>query len=66
MAMRLRFTPGDVQRVAAMRMDLLVNDFVWRAVQDRAVVVFEGGANGTTSISGMSCTFLHAIDPSTT
>ena len=25
-----------------MRMDLLVNDFVWRAAQDRAVVVFEG------------------------
>jgi nucleoside-diphosphate-sugar epimerase len=25
-----------------MRLDLLVNDFVWRAVHDRAVVVFEG------------------------
>jgi nucleoside-diphosphate-sugar epimerase len=25
-----------------MRMDLLVNDFVYRAVQDRAVVIFEG------------------------
>lgn len=25
-----------------MRMDLLVNDFVWRAVHDRAVTVFEG------------------------
>lgn len=25
-----------------MRMDLLVNDFVWRAVRDRAIVLFEG------------------------
>jgi nucleoside-diphosphate-sugar epimerase len=25
-----------------MRLDLLVNDFVWRAVTDRAVVIFEG------------------------
>lgn len=27
---------------ARMRLDLLVNDFVWRAVNDRAVVIFEG------------------------
>src|SRR5690606_16736085 len=25
-----------------MRIDLLVNDFTWRAVTDRAVVIFEG------------------------
>ena len=46
-----------------MRMDLLVNDFVWRAVQDRAVVVFEGHCKRNyIHIRDVVRTFLHAID----
>jgi nucleoside-diphosphate-sugar epimerase len=36
-----------------MRLDLMVNDFTWRAVKDRSLVVFEGSAMRT---------MLHVID----
>ncbi len=46
-----------------MRMDLLVNDFVWRAVQDRAVVVFEGQCKRNyIHVRDVVRAFLHAID----
>jgi nucleoside-diphosphate-sugar epimerase len=46
-----------------MRMDLLVNDFVWRAVQDRAVVVFEGHCKRNyIHVRDVGRAFLHAID----
>lgn len=46
-----------------MRMDLLVNDFVWRAVQDRAVVVFEGHCTRNyIHVRDVARAFLHAID----
>lgn len=46
-----------------MRMDLLVNDFVWRAVHDRAVVVFEGHCKRNyIHIRDVVRAFLHAID----
>src|SRR5262249_43323633 len=45
-----------------MRIDLLVNDFVYRAVHDRAVVVFEGHAKRNyIHIRDVSRSFLHAI-----
>ena len=46
-----------------MRMDLLVNDFVWHAVQDRAVVVFEGHCKRNyIHLRDVIRAFLHAID----
>ncbi len=46
-----------------MRMDLLVNDFIWRAVQDRAVVVFEGHCKRNyIHIRDVVQTFLYALD----
>jgi nucleoside-diphosphate-sugar epimerase len=46
-----------------MRLDLLVNDFTWRAVTDRAVVLFEGHfKRNYIHIRDVSKTFLHAID----
>ena len=46
-----------------MRMDLLVNDFVWRAVHDRAVVVFEGHCKRNyIHIRDVVKAFLHSID----
>ena len=46
-----------------MRIDLLVNDFVYRAVHDRAVVVFEGHAKRNyIHIRDVSRAFLHAIE----
>jgi nucleoside-diphosphate-sugar epimerase len=46
-----------------MRMDLLVNDFVWRAVQDRAVVVFEGHCKRNyIHVRDVVRAFLHAIN----
>ncbi|MCS6291585.1 MAG: NAD(P)-dependent oxidoreductase [Nitrospira sp.] len=46
-----------------MRMDLLVNDFVWRAVHDRAVVVFEGHCKRNyIHIRDVVKAFLHAMD----
>lgn len=46
-----------------MRMDLLVNDFVWRAVHDRAVTVFEGHCKRNyIHIRDVTKAFLHAIE----
>jgi len=46
-----------------MRMDLLVNDFVWRAVHDRAVTVFEGHCKRNyIHVRDVSKAFLHAIE----
>jgi nucleoside-diphosphate-sugar epimerase len=46
-----------------MRIDLLVNDFVWRAVHDRAVVVFEGHCKRNyIHIRDVVKAFLHAMD----
>jgi len=46
-----------------MRIDLLVNDFVYRAVTDRCVVVFEGHAQRNyIHIRDVARAFLHAID----
>ena len=46
-----------------MRIDLLVNDFVYRAVHDRAVVVFEGHAKRNyIRIRDVSRAFCHGID----
>lgn len=46
-----------------MRIDLLVNDFTWRAVTDRAVVIFEGDAKRNyIHVRDVAKTFLHAID----
>ena len=46
-----------------MRIDLLVNDFVYRAVHDRAVVVFEGHAKRNfIHIRDVSRAFLHGIE----
>ena len=46
-----------------MRLDLLVNDFVYRAVHDRAVVVFEGHfKRNYIHIRDVVRAFLHAIE----
>lgn len=46
-----------------MRMDLLVNDFVYRAVMDRAVVVFEGHfKRNYIHIRDVARVFLHALE----
>lgn len=46
-----------------MRMDLLVNDFVYRAVMDRAVVVFEGHfKRNYIHIRDVARVFAHALD----
>ena len=45
-----------------MRLDLLVNDFVYRAVHDRAVVVFEGHAKRNyIHIRDVCRAFIHAL-----
>jgi nucleoside-diphosphate-sugar epimerase len=45
-----------------MRIDLLVNDFVYRAIHDRAVVIFEGHAKRNyIHIRDVSHAFVHAI-----
>lgn len=45
-----------------MRLDLLVNDFVYRAVNDRAIVVFEGHfRRNFIHIRDVARAFLHAI-----
>lgn len=47
---------------ARMRVDLLVNDFVYRAVNDRAVVIFEGHfKRNYIHIRDVSRAFLHAL-----
>ncbi len=46
-----------------MRMDLLVNDFVHRAVNDRAVVVFEGHfCRNYLHVRDIAGAFIHAIE----
>jgi nucleoside-diphosphate-sugar epimerase len=46
-----------------MRIDLLVNDFVYRAVTDRTVVVFEGHAKRNyLHVRDVARAFLHALD----
>lgn len=46
-----------------MRIDLLVNDFVYRAVNDRAVVIFEGHfKRNYIHIRDVSRAFVHAIN----
>jgi nucleoside-diphosphate-sugar epimerase len=46
-----------------MRIDLLVNDFVYRALHDRAVVVFEGHAKRNyIHIRDVARAFLHALE----
>ncbi len=45
-----------------MRIDLLVNDFVYRAVYDRAVIVFEGHAKRNyIHVRDVARAFLHAL-----
>ncbi len=45
-----------------MRLDLLVNDFTWRAVTDRAVTIFEGHfKRNYIHIRDIARAFLHAI-----
>ncbi len=46
-----------------MRLDLLVNDFVYRAVSDRAVVIFEGHfKRNYIHIRDVARVFLHGLD----
>lgn len=46
-----------------MRLDLLVNDFTWRAVTDRAVVIFEGHfRRNFIHIRDVVKAFIHALD----
>jgi len=46
-----------------MRIDLLVNDFTYRAVHDRFVVVFESSfKRNYVHVRDVSCVFQHAID----
>jgi len=46
-----------------MRLDLLVNDFTWRAVTDRAVVLFEAHfRRNYIHVRDVAKAFLHAID----
>jgi nucleoside-diphosphate-sugar epimerase len=45
-----------------MRLDLLVNDFTWRAVNDRAVTIFEGQfKRNYIHIRDIARAFMHAI-----
>ena len=46
-----------------MRLDLLVNEFVWRAVTDRTLVVFEGHfRRNYIHVRDVAKAFLHAVD----
>ena len=46
-----------------MRIDLLVNDFTWRAVTDRAVVIFEGHfRRNYIHVRDVVKAFLHVVD----
>lgn len=59
LSFRLATVFGIAPRV---RMDLLVNDFVYRAVMDRAVTVFEGHAKRNyLHVKDVAKAFLHAI-----
>jgi nucleoside-diphosphate-sugar epimerase len=46
-----------------MRLDLLVNDFVWRAQKDRAMVIFEGQYRRTcVHVNDVARTIIHALE----
>jgi len=46
-----------------MRLDLLVNDFTWRAMTDRAIVIFEGHfKRNYIHVRDVSKAFRHALD----
>lgn len=46
-----------------MRLDLLVNDFVWRACRDRALVLFEGSfRRNFIHVRDVADAFLHVLD----
>jgi nucleoside-diphosphate-sugar epimerase len=46
-----------------MRTDLLVNDFVYRAITDRAIVIFEGHfKRNYIHVRDVARAFLHALD----
>lgn len=46
-----------------MRLDLLVNDFTWRAVTDRFIVIFEGHfKRNYIHVRDVSCAFLHVLE----
>lgn len=49
-----------------MRLDLMVNDFTWRAVKDRSLIVFEGGAMRTMChVVDAARAFVHCLDLNT-
>lgn len=46
-----------------MRLDLLINDFAWRAMKDRALVVFEGHYRRTSvHVTDVARAIIHAIN----
>ncbi len=46
-----------------MRLDLLINDFTWRAMKDRALVVFEGHYRRTSvHVTDVARAMIHAIN----
>lgn len=46
-----------------MRLDLLINDFVWKAVKERSIVIFEGHYTRTSvHVSDVARAFIHALD----
>jgi nucleoside-diphosphate-sugar epimerase len=46
-----------------MRLDLLINDFVWKAVKERSIVVFEGHYTRTSvHVTDVARAFIHALD----
>ena len=46
-----------------MRLDLLINDFVWRAQKDRAMVIFEGQYRRTcVHVSDVARAVIHALE----
>ena len=45
-----------------MRLDLLINDFTWRSLHDRAIVVFEGHYRRTSvHVQDVAAAFLHML-----
>lgn len=46
-----------------MRLDLLINDFTWRALKDRAMVVFEGKYRRTcVHVTDVARAFMHVLE----